>query len=328
MEKSLDRQPPSVIVLGYNRFRETTERCLASLAEDPDFGSWDVVLVDNGSDANNCDAFVQAQIRYQAVRLLRLEQNAGFPGGMNAGLRGVHGDPIFLVSSDVLIPSGTIGRLLAALDSHSRAGLISPVTNAAGNEQRILIELQQPESVALEQGRVFAEAGEGECVSAYRLDFCCVGLRRKVYETIGGFDETFSPGYYEDFDYSLMAREVGFELLVAENAFVYHEGGGTFGKVSAENQTLIARNKQRFLDKHGRNTLLPHVRDANLAVLGQYAEQAEGGSPPPALRIANRIRLAGTDVPRSFFKRWRFRRKVAALQKRLAAFYELPGSRG
>jgi len=325
MKRSLDTQPPSVIVLGYNRFRETTERCLASLAEDPDFGSWDIVLVDNGSDADDCEAFVQAQIRYHAVRLLRLEHNAGFPGGMNAGLCSVHGDPIFLVSSDVLIPPGTIGRLLAAFDLHLQAGLISPVTNAAGNEQRILIEPQRPESVALQQGRAFAEAGEGGCVFAYRLDFCCVGLRRKVYETIGGFDETFSPGYYEDFDYSLMAREAGFELLIAENAFVYHEGGGTFGRVSPEKKSLIARNKQRFLDKHGRNTRLPHVRDGNLAVLGQYAEQAEVGSPPPALRIANRLKLAETDVPRSFLKRLRFRRKVASLRKRLAAYCELPG---
>ena len=38
--------------------------------------------------------------------------------------------------------------------------------------------------------------------------------------------------------------------------------------------TKAARNKQRFLDKHGRDTLLPHVRDGNLAILGQYAEQA------------------------------------------------------
>ena len=58
------------------------------------------------------------------------------------------------------------------------------------------------------------------------------------------------------------------------------------------------------------------------AILGQYGKQAEGGSPPPALRIANRLKLASLDVPRSFLKRWRCLRKVAALQKRRASCLE------
>lgn len=319
MTNSLPTQSPSVIVLGYNRFRETTERCLASLAQDANFNSWEVLLVDNGSDAENRQAFVEAQARYPGIRLLHIERNAGYPGGMNAGLRNVQGDPIYLVSSDVLIPPDTIGRLNEAFHSHPRAGLIGPVTNAAGNEQRILAEAES-DLATLRQGQAFAEAGVGNCVSAYRLDFCCVGLRRDVYAKLGGFDEKFIPGYYEDFDYSLMARKAGFELLIAENAFVFHEGGGTFGKVSAEKKALIARNKRYFLEKHGRNTLMPHVRDGNLAILEQYAKQAEAAMSPPVLRIGNRLKLAALDVPRSFFKRRRYLARLAALQKRLAPY--------
>ena len=313
---------PGVIVLGYNRFLETTDRCLASLFEDPKVHTWDVLLVDNGSDEGSRKAFVEAQTRYPGVRLFRIERNAGFPGGMNAGLRLVQGDPIFLVSSDVLVPAGTIGCLSASLRDRHGAGLISPVTNTAGNEQRIFMDPAQPVAAVMEHGRAFADASDHGYVSAYRLDYCCVGLSRAAYETIGGFDESFSPGYYEDFDHSLRAKKAGFDLLVAENAFVYHEGGGTFGTVSKEKKALIERNKRRFIEKHGNDVLLPHVRDTNLSVLAQYAEQAEGGSSPPALRIANRLKLAETDVPRSFLKRWRYLRKVAALQRRLAPYLE------
>jgi GT2 family glycosyltransferase len=312
----VSNKPLSVVVLGYRRFAETTGRCLASLAEDADFRSWDVILVDNGTDADDRACYVEAAGRYPTLKLLRLDQNAGFPGGMNAGLQIAEGDPIILVSSDVVIPAGMISRFATVLQNNPSAGLIAPVTNSAGNEQRIFID---PAADAMEQGRAFAEASPDGNVSAYRLDFCCVALRRAVYETIGGLDEAFSPGYYEDFDYSIRAKKAGFDLLVAENAFVYHEGGASFGRMSAEKNALIARNKRLFLDKHGEGTCLPHARETNLAVLVQYHDQVQAGRPPPAYRIANRLKLAAADVPKGIWKRWKYRRQAELLNQRLKA---------
>jgi GT2 family glycosyltransferase len=309
----MPKKPISVIILGYTRFEETTGRCLASLAEDPDFSKWDLIVIDNGTNALTAQKYVQAAAQYPTLKLRRLETNTGVPGGFNAGLRFAQGDPIILVTSDVLIPAGTITRLAVTFESHPRAGLIAPVTNAAGTEQKIFIE---PAGDVMEQGRAFAEAAPDGSVLAYRLDFCCVGLRRAVYEAIGGLDEAFSPGYYDDFDYSIRAKVAGFDLVVAENAFVYHEGGGSF-RVSREKKALIARNKQLFLQKYGRDTWLPHLRDCNLEVLGQYVDQVRTGSAPPAYRIANRLRLAATGLPKGPWKRWRYRRKLATVARRL-----------
>jgi GT2 family glycosyltransferase len=307
-------KPISVVILGYSRFEETTGRCLASLAEDPDFAAWDLIVIDSGTDAPTAAKYRQAAAQYPTLKLSRLETNTGVPGGFNAGLRLTQGDPIVLLTSDLVVPAGAIARLAAAFDRHPRAGLIAPVTNNAGTEQKIFIE---PTGDVMAQGRAFAEATADGYLSAYRLDFFCVGLRRGVYAAIGGLDEAFSPGYYEDFDYSLRAKEAGFELLIAENIFVYHEGGGSF-RVSPEKKALIARNKRLFLHKHGRDTWLPHLRDGNFAALGQYAEQTQAGHSPPALRIANRLRLAETDVPKGPWKRWRYRHKLAAMARRLA----------
>lgn len=316
----------SIIVLGHNRFFETTDRCLASLSQDPEFASWEVVVVDNASDEESRDAFAQAPARYSGIKLFRSETNAGYPGGMNAGLRLVQGDPIVLVTNDVLVPAGTIGRLAAKLKSHPHAGLIGPVTNAAGNEQKIFIDPPLPIAAVMEQGHAFAEASPDGCMAAYRLDGCCVAMRRAVYEAIGGFDEAYSPGYYEDFDYSLRARKAGFELLVAENAFIYHEGGASFGRNSKEKKALIARNKRLFLAKHGRNTWLPHIRDGNIRALTHYAEQMQAGLPPPAYRIANRLKLAHTDMPKSCWKRWKYQKRVEVLEQLLAPALGTAGS--
>jgi len=306
----------SIIVLGYTRFAETTGPCLESLARDPDFPSWDVILVDNGTDETVRALSQQAAVTYPTLRLLRLDVNAGFAGGMNAGLRIARGDPIMLLNSDLKVPAGMIGRLAAALRSHPEAGLIAPVTNAAGNEQHIFTD---PAQDVMRQGHAFADAADNGCVMPYRLDFCCVALSRKAYEILGGLDEAFGPGYFEDFDYSLRAKRAGFDLLVAENVFVYHEGSASFGRASRAKKALMARNRRLLLERHGGEVRLVNRRETNLAVLAQYAAAAEVGRPPPPLRVANRMRLAVTDVPKGPFKRWRYRRRVAAVARRLRA---------
>jgi GT2 family glycosyltransferase len=307
----------SVVLLCYNKFLETTSRCLASLAQDPDFGTWDVILVDNGSEPETKAALRKAQEHYPRVRFVFLEQNVGFPGGMNAGLRTAEGDLLILVSSDILVPSGTVGRLASVLNAKPDTGLVGPVTNAAGNEQRIFIPDGSTVSETLELGCEYADAGGPDCVSAYRLDFCSVGIRRTTYDAVGPLDEGFNPGYYEDFDYSLRANKAGFNLLVAENAFVYHQGGATFGSRNKEAKALMKRNKQRLLAKHGPAVSLPHTRDTNLAVLAQYANWGLKATGLDGYRVANRLKLASADMPRSFFKRWRYRRRVATLQQKL-----------
>jgi GT2 family glycosyltransferase len=212
-----------------------------------------------------------------------------------------------------------VGRLAGALDAHPKAGLVGPVTNAAGNEQRIFIPAASNVEETLELGRKYADAEGPDCVRAYRLDFCCVGIRRATCEAIGPLDEGFNPGYYEDFDYSLRAARAGFELLVAENAFVYHEGGATFGSKNKSAKALMARNKRRLLQKHGADVRLPHARDANLSALTQFADLGLKASGSAGYRVANRLNLARADMPRSFLKRWRYRRRVAVLERRLGA---------
>jgi GT2 family glycosyltransferase len=318
----------SVVVLGYNRFAETTQDCLASLLADPDCDDWQLVVVDNGSDAPNRDAFEQARERYPRMELVRLEENRGYPGGMNAGLEKAKGESIVLVSSDVLLPVGTVGCLSAAMQAHPDAGLIGPVSNYAGNEQRIFIEAGLPVAEVLRAGGLFADAGgeDVSCLAAFRLDFCCVCLRRGVYQELGGFDEAFNPGYYEDFDYSLRVRNAGYPVLIAEHVFVYHEGGGTFGRVSKETKKLIKRNKGYFLSKHGARVSMPHVRDANIAILDQYAQRAGSATAPPRSRVENRLAFAHSDQPRSFFKRRRYRRRLADVENRLFSYLSEEGN--
>jgi GT2 family glycosyltransferase len=305
-----------VIVLSFNNYEETTGPCLQSLAEDPENKDWHVLVVDNGSDAVTQTRLEQARVEHPRFEFLRNGANLGYAGGNNVGLKRISGDPVVLLNSDTQCPPGMLGRLAGMMESHPEFGLAGPVTNAAGNEQRIFVK---PGSVASTtgQGVDYADAGEGVVLDCHRLDFFCVMLRRSVIERVGLLDESFGRGYYEDFDYCLRARAAGYRLGVVESAFIYHRGSASFGKIAMESKQLLKRNKLRIVEKHGAAVEFPHVRDGNLAVLRAYARMLHETPSRLEYRIRNRLRLAWSDQPRGWFKRFRYRRRLKAIEAAL-----------
>lgn len=307
----------SVIVLSYNKFAETTGRCLDSLADDAEFPSWDVVVVDNASDQKTRSSLAAAAEKHPSLRLILSETNRGFAGGMNLGMRQARGDVFILLNSDTIAPPGMLGRIADAARRSSHIGLLGPVTNAAGNEQGIFTSGAGRDDTVSE-GIRFANAASGSSpIRAYRLDFCGVAMRRNVYERVGELDESFGRGYYEDFDYSLRVRGAGYELAILEDAFIYHEGSASFKELGKETTQLIARNKALLLAKHGNDIQFAHSRDANLSVLKRYALMSSAGHTPPAYRVMNRLTLARADQPKSWWKRWRHARRVAVVEQSL-----------
>lgn len=306
----------SIIILSYNEFPETTGKCLRSLSNDPAFKTWDIIVVDNASDTATRDALLKAREDYPSVRFVFNERNLGYAAGNNIGIRMATGEVLILLNSDTAVPSGMIGRLTAHFHGEDQPGMVGPVTNAAGNEQAILTAPGTIDEI-IEQGLRYANDGSQQLLITYRMDFHCVAISRKVIDAIGMLDEEFGRGYYEDFDYSLRARQAGFGLFVAEDVFIYHRGSASFRKFPRETKALLKMNKKRILSKHGSRVIFPHQRDGNLSVLEQYAEMITAGTPVPKGRIQNRLEYAERCQPKSFFKRWRYLNKVRKIAGRL-----------
>jgi GT2 family glycosyltransferase len=75
-------------------------------------------------------------------------------------------------------------------------------------------------------------------------------MRREVFEMLGGFDERFSPGYYEDVDLCRRAYEAGLTVLYVPSAVLYHHEGGSFKQGLCDARYLRFRNRIRFVFKH------------------------------------------------------------------------------
>jgi len=306
----------SIVILSFNSYEETTGKCLAALAADPDFRNWEVIVVDNASDTITQQQLREAKIRYPEVIFVFNSQNTGFAAGNNMGIKLATGDILILLNSDAFPSPGMLGRLVEHLARDPQLGMVGPVTNAAGNEQCIYTKAGNTED-KINEGLLYAASGTHDILSAYRLDFFCVAIPHHVFKLVGELDEAFGRGYYEDLDYSLRVKAAGYRLGVAEDTFVYHRGSSSFGKIPGETKALLKRNKRLVIQKHGNGVIFQHVRQANLAVLSQYLHREIAGSNIPSYRIANRLQLAHSGLPRSWFKRWRYLRSVSIVERQL-----------
>jgi len=303
----------SLLVLGFRNFDVTTRTCLDSLSpwlQDPDI---ELLVMDNGSPDDSAEKTQAWCENHPTVRCLVSSSNLGFAGGMNWGGAQAHGDWLLLVNNDTLFPPQALDALKSVIrNAPPDVAMLGPVTNSAGNGQR----LWKPGATQqdwLEIGAWINQHPTGKLMPTYRSDFFCIAIRRDVWEQLGGLDQTFGLGYYEDFDFSLRLAKAGYRQMITEDVFVLHTGSATF-KGNTAARALMKRNKKLLRGKHP-DARFEHVRQGNLAVLLAYQALRQSGNWTPELeyrRVLRHSALLG-DAPRSPLKKWLWKRKISHL---------------
>ena len=260
----------SVIIVSYNNYRATTGPCLESLLRDRDVENLEIIIVDNASTDDSPRLLEQCTKGLKNVTLLLNNENRGFAGGNNDGVAHAEGECIILLGSDTIVPLGSIGKICTYFKNADREMLLGPITNEAGNEQKIFVPATRAPDI-LREGTNWCGRPNGYFFKAGRLDFFCVSMLKSTYEELNGLDEDFGLGFYEDYDFSLRAREKGCEILLSEDIFIYHKGSYSFSRRSAdETKKLMRRNKKLLQRKHSQQISFYGVREGNLNVLRQY----------------------------------------------------------
>lgn len=239
----------SIIILSYNT-KEYTRMCIQSIRKYTEPGSYEIIVVDNAST----DGSLNWLLAQPDIQLLANEENLGFPKGCNQGLEIAKGDDLLLLNSDTIVTPRWLEQLLIALHSSADIGAVGCMTNESCNRQR----LDVPYGTDLSAMLVFAEEYNHSTPSKWHKTLSVTGFcflfPRKVYEEVGSLDERFTPGNYEDNDYSLRIRKNGRKLLICEDTFIHHFGSKSFLKAQTLDSLLLERNRQKFLKKWGLST--------------------------------------------------------------------------
>lgn len=162
----------------------------------------ELIVVDNASDP---------QLNFAAVRL---EENHGFAGGSNTGLREANCDAVLFLNNDVAMASPDwLERIRSVL------------------EPGVLVGMLRYDRHADVDGTSFP----------YLDGWCLAGMRDDLLE-LGGFDETFTePAYYSDNDLCLRARLEGMTLREVPMG-LRHKTSQTSGGQNAQTEKAVAEN--------------------------------------------------------------------------------------
>lgn len=211
-----------IIVVNYASSDLLAENLTGTASAIPDA---EVIVVDNLSTAEERRR-VERLCAEQGWRLVPMESNAGFGGGVNAGARlafdALGATDILLLNPDARIDANSASALAAA--TADGMTIASPrVEDVDGRTWFAGMD------VYLDDGSMGGPRRRREQPDARRLPWlsgACLWIPRGLWERIGGFQEDYFL-YWEDVDISVRAARAGARLLVVEDALAVHDEGGT-----------------------------------------------------------------------------------------------------
>ncbi len=278
-------QPLLSVIVPVHGNLEVTRACLASL--DRQITSFPVerVVVDSASGGETSSWLASLP----GIHLVRLEENRGFPHAANAGAAAAGGKLFLLLNNDTLLPTRALQKMVDAWERTRGVGALGPSADRVKGDQRIPVEPLEgdPRKVEALSARLEADYG-GKVEDVPQVMGLAFLLPAALWRELGGFDERFGLGNFEDDDLCLRIREKGYRILVARDAFVHHAGMATFQAMGVDYAALVRKNQAFFLAKWKDHPVLA----ARLLL--------DGKKPAQALAAARQAQIQGSRDPELF----------------------------
>ncbi|MFH2013880.1 MAG: glycosyltransferase family 2 protein [Patescibacteria group bacterium] len=211
-----------IVIVHYSGLKDTKE-CLKSL-EKLDYSNYEIIVIDN---SNN-------QEFNERVKTIKSKKNIGFAGANNLGLKYAmnnNADYILLLNNDTIVDSKFLKKLV-----ESNYDLCSSK-----------IYYHNSKKVWFESGKINLLYTNAKHVSSKKTQYisgCCMLIKRQVIEKIGLLNEKYFL-YFEDVDYCLKARKMGFKSNVVQDSIIWHKVSQSTKKGSFEH--IYYNNRNRFL---------------------------------------------------------------------------------
>lgn len=192
----------------------------------------EVVVVENGSTAQESALLARLAEAGKIDRLLRYPRPVGYAAAYNAGIEASSGEYVLLLNNDAWpTQAGWDARLVSVLESVPGVMLVSPTA---------------PRVSWLHQRAHGPEPADCAVVTAPRVAFVAALLRRATLHALGPLDERFAVGAYEDDDYCERILQAGGQIVVDPAVWFFHVSGVTMMPLYPE---TLPVNKQIFEDK-------------------------------------------------------------------------------
>ena len=225
----LRSSPPLASILIPSRDApEVLRACVDSILERTEYGRYEILVMDNGSEDEESIAYLRYLNKNSLVRVLCLPGPFNFSRLNNTAVRAARGEVVVLLNNDTEVISrdwlrelvsqavrpevGAVGaRLLYPDGTVQHAGVVTGVGGVANHV---------PSRLARDEPGYFSHALLTRDVSA--VTGACLAIRRRLYGKMAGLDEKNLAVAFNDIDLCLRLREQGYRVIYAPAAELYH----------------------------------------------------------------------------------------------------------
>lgn len=237
-----------IVIVSYNSMN-LMQSNIESIRDVLTKGTYQIVVVDNAST----DGVEKWLLDQKDIILIQNDENKGFGPACNQGVESSIGTEyetadVFLLNNDTRLVFDALYFLRQALHHSDDIGAVGSISNYAGNKQQIDITFDSVEEY-IKYGAKINVPMKTPCLERTRLSGFAMLIRRKVWNDIGGFDEDFAPGYFEDDALSIEILKRGYRLQLVRNSFIYHAGSQSF--IKTDYQKLLEDHHKLFIKKYG-----------------------------------------------------------------------------
>jgi O-antigen biosynthesis protein len=233
----------SIIIPVYNGAHHTL-RCLKALSLDRSV-AFEVIVFDDGS-SDETDLLLA---RCENLIVIKGEKNSGSIKAVNAAANRAIGQFLLLMNNDATLISGTIADALDVFQSEKNVGAVGA-------------RIVQPDGLLQEAGCMifqnattngylrFSKHEDPRAMFMRDVDYCSAMfflIGRDLFLECGGFDEIYSPAYFEETDFCMKLRSKGLRTIYDPSILVEHFEFGSHQ--SSSGRKLIAERRPIFLSR-------------------------------------------------------------------------------
>lgn len=240
----------SVVIPNYNG-TDLLKKNLPSLYEALKDIDFEIIVVDDDSRDDSVD-FLKNE--YPNITIIKNSKNLGFSATCNKGINIAIKELACIVNTDVTFTNDyfinafknfTNPKIFAVKgDIFNYQNTFNNITNV---ERTSLLYFKrgflrfnnnvEPKNTALSP----------QINSQFILLGCCFICRRKALQSLGGYNEIYSPFYWEDADLAQRALKSGFKLAYDKNCKVYHQTSSTISHHRSNYRRRLISNRNKFI---------------------------------------------------------------------------------
>lgn len=239
-----------VVLVTYNACKHVVQ-CLASLEDVAAKYQLRIVVVDNASSDTTSQEIAQWSKRIERLQIITCAENLGYSGAVNKGLQVCESSEVFLLDDDLIFCEEAFTSMRAALVQYPEVGLVSPKVVFPGDQRIFCAEFCL--SSLLTRGHQELDKGQRNYTRFVdAVPGPCWLVRKEVLDAVGGFDEQFFPSQFEDIDYSIRVRLLGYKILYLGTTSVVHDRQLRLVdyRVAGKNLALFQAKWQGVLDQY------------------------------------------------------------------------------